>query len=80
MLTAEFLTDREALVYTSGSSLREGTSGPGYWVFTPARLAGLAAAREKLRAACPRATPRLQERAEARTLALDASAGPETSA
>ncbi len=39
-VTAEFLNDREALVYTSGSSLREGTSGPGYWVFTPARLAG----------------------------------------
>jgi surfeit locus 1 family protein len=37
-LTAEFLNDREALVYTSGSSLREGSSGPGYWVFTPARL------------------------------------------
>jgi surfeit locus 1 family protein len=36
---AEFLNDREALVYTSGSSLREGSSGPGYWVFTPARLA-----------------------------------------
>src|SRR6266852_152411 len=39
-LTAEFLNDREALVYTSGSSLREGSSGPGYWVFTPARLRG----------------------------------------
>jgi surfeit locus 1 family protein len=38
-MTAEFLNDREALVYTSGSSLREGSSGPGYWVFTPARLA-----------------------------------------
>ncbi len=37
--TAEFLNDREALVYTSGSSLREGSGGPGYWVFTPARLA-----------------------------------------
>jgi surfeit locus 1 family protein len=36
---AELLNDREALVYTSGSSLREGISGPGYWVFTPARLA-----------------------------------------
>jgi surfeit locus 1 family protein len=39
-MTAEFLNDQEALVYTSGSSLREGTGGPGYWVFTPARLAG----------------------------------------
>jgi surfeit locus 1 family protein len=39
-MTAEFLNDREALVYTSGSTLREGSGGPGYWVFTPARLAG----------------------------------------
>jgi surfeit locus 1 family protein len=38
-MTAEFLNDREALVYTIGSSLREGSGGPGYWVFTPARLA-----------------------------------------
>jgi surfeit locus 1 family protein len=37
--TAEFLNDREATVYTSGSTLREGSgSGPGYWIFTPARL------------------------------------------
>jgi surfeit locus 1 family protein len=34
-----FLHDKEALVYTSGSSLRRDVSGPGYWVFTPARLA-----------------------------------------
>jgi surfeit locus 1 family protein len=39
-MTAEFLNDREALVYTSGSALREGSGRPGYWVFTPARLAG----------------------------------------
>src|SRR5260370_41947655 len=39
-VTAEFLNDREALAYTSGPSLREGGSGPGYWGFTPARLAG----------------------------------------
>ena len=39
-MTAEFLNDREALVYTGGSTLREATGGPGYWVFTPARLAG----------------------------------------
>ncbi len=32
----EFRNDREALVYTSGSTLRPDTSGPGYWVFTPA--------------------------------------------
>jgi len=39
-MTAEFLNDQEALVYTSGSTLRQGSGGPGYWVFTPARLAG----------------------------------------
>jgi surfeit locus 1 family protein len=39
-MTAEFLNDREALVYTSGSALREGSGRPGYWVFTPARLQG----------------------------------------
>lgn len=33
----EFRNDQEALVYTSGSTLRADTSGPGYWVFTPAR-------------------------------------------
>jgi surfeit locus 1 family protein len=37
-VTAEFLNDREATVYTNGSTLREGSSGPGYWIFTPARL------------------------------------------
>jgi surfeit locus 1 family protein len=35
----EFLHDREALVFTSGSALRPDASGPGYWVLTPARLA-----------------------------------------
>jgi len=40
-MTAEFLNDREALVYTGGgSTLREASSGPGYWIFTPARLEG----------------------------------------
>jgi surfeit locus 1 family protein len=38
--SAEFLHDKEALVYTPGSALRPDVSGPGYWVFTPARLAG----------------------------------------
>jgi surfeit locus 1 family protein len=38
-LRAEFANDREALVYTGGSSLRETTGGPGYWIFTPARVA-----------------------------------------
>jgi surfeit locus 1 family protein len=38
-LRGEFLHDREALVYTTGSSMREGSGSPGYWVFTPARLA-----------------------------------------
>ena len=37
-VTAEFLNDREGLVYTGGSTLREDGGGPGYWVFTPARL------------------------------------------
>jgi hypothetical protein len=49
-------------------------------VMTPARLAGLAAAREKSRAACPRATSRPQDRAEARTLDLETFAGPEAGA
>jgi surfeit locus 1 family protein len=38
-MTAEFLNDREALVYTGGSTLREAGGGQGYWVFTPARFA-----------------------------------------
>ncbi len=33
----EFRHDREALVYTTGSTLRTDVSGPGYWVFAPAR-------------------------------------------
>jgi surfeit locus 1 family protein len=37
-LTAQFQNDKEAFVYTTGSSMRSDTSGPGYWVFTPARL------------------------------------------
>ena len=36
--TAEFLNDKEALVFTTGSSLHGGDAGPGYWVFTPARV------------------------------------------
>lgn len=39
-VTAEFLNDREAMVYTVGSSMRDGPAGPGYWIFTPARLDG----------------------------------------
>ncbi len=42
--TAEFLNDKAAAVYTSGSTLRDRGSGPGYWVFTPARVIGGAAA------------------------------------
>jgi surfeit locus 1 family protein len=38
--TGEFAHDQEALVYTAGSSLRDDVAGPGYWVFTPARLPG----------------------------------------
>jgi surfeit locus 1 family protein len=37
---AELLNDKEALVYTTGSSLRADSSGPGYWVFVPARVDG----------------------------------------
>jgi surfeit locus 1 family protein len=37
---AEFLDGEEALVYTTGSSLRPDVKGPGYWVFAPARLPG----------------------------------------
>lgn len=39
-VTAEFLHDKEALVYTTGSALRADVHGVGYWVFTPARVAG----------------------------------------
>lgn len=37
---AEFLEGQEALAYTAGSSLRPDVKGQGYWVFSPARLAG----------------------------------------
>jgi surfeit locus 1 family protein len=37
---AEFLPGEEALVYSPGSSLRPDVSGPGYFVFAPARLTG----------------------------------------
>ncbi len=36
---AELINDKEALVFTTGSSLRN-DSGPGYWVFAPARIPG----------------------------------------
>ena len=36
----EFLAGEEALVYSAGSSLRPDAAGPGYWVFSPARLTG----------------------------------------
>lgn len=35
---ARFGIGQEALVFTSGSTLRPDVSGPGYWVFSPARL------------------------------------------
>lgn len=38
--SAAFLHDQEAHVYTAGSALRADVSGPGYWVFTPAKLPG----------------------------------------
>jgi surfeit locus 1 family protein len=37
--TAAFLHEEEALVYAGSSALRRDAAGPGYWVFTPARLA-----------------------------------------
>jgi surfeit locus 1 family protein len=36
----EFLNDREALVYASGSPFRNDATTPGYWVFTPIQVAG----------------------------------------
>lgn len=36
---AAFVPGAEALVYARGSALRSDVSGPGYWVFAPARLA-----------------------------------------
>ena len=37
--TATFEPGKEALVYAAASAFRPDVSGPGYWVFTPARLA-----------------------------------------
>jgi cytochrome oxidase assembly protein ShyY1 len=37
---AELMPGQEALIFTSGSSFRPDVSGPGYWVFAPARLPG----------------------------------------
>jgi surfeit locus 1 family protein len=39
-MMAAFENDKEGLVFTGGSTLRDDGGGPGYWVFTPARLAG----------------------------------------
>jgi surfeit locus 1 family protein len=36
--SAAFVPGAEALVYTSGSTLRSDVSGPGYWVFAPAEI------------------------------------------
>ena len=36
---ATIAPDADVLVYTPGSAFRTDVSGPGYWVFTPARLA-----------------------------------------
>jgi surfeit locus 1 family protein len=38
-LSAAFVPDTEALVYTAASASRSDVSGPGYWVFALARLA-----------------------------------------
>src|SRR4029079_19246859 len=40
IIPAEFRDGEETLVYTAGSPLRRDVKGPGYWVFTPAQLAG----------------------------------------
>jgi surfeit locus 1 family protein len=37
---ATFDNSKEALVFAAPSTFRPDVSGPGYWVFTPARLAG----------------------------------------
>ncbi len=37
---AEFLIDQQAFVYAAGSALRGDASGPGFWVFAPARVTG----------------------------------------
>src|SRR5262249_20221418 len=37
--SAELDHGQEALVYAAASAFRPDVSGPGYWVFTPARLA-----------------------------------------
>ena len=37
---AEFIAGEEALVYTNGSAFRPDVKGIGYWVLSPARLAG----------------------------------------
>ncbi|HWP27564.1 MAG TPA: SURF1 family cytochrome oxidase biogenesis protein [Xanthobacteraceae bacterium] len=39
MFHAELAPNEQALVFTVGSRLRPDVSGPGYWVFAPARLA-----------------------------------------
>jgi surfeit locus 1 family protein len=36
---AQVQKSKEALVYTTGSTFRPDVSGPGYWVFAPAKLA-----------------------------------------
>jgi len=38
VFTATFDDSKEALVYAAASAFRPDVSGPGYWVFTPARL------------------------------------------
>jgi cytochrome oxidase assembly protein ShyY1 len=40
VFAATIAPDREALVYAVGSTVRSDVTGPGYWVFAPAELAG----------------------------------------
>jgi surfeit locus 1 family protein len=39
-LDADFVRGRDALVFATGSAFRPDVSGPGHWVFTPARVSG----------------------------------------
>jgi surfeit locus 1 family protein len=39
-VTVTFLHDGEAHLYSAGSPFRTDVTGAGYWIFTPARLAG----------------------------------------
>ena len=48
-MRAEFLSDSDALVYTSGSAIRDDVKGAGYFVFSPAQPGRRAAGRGQSR-------------------------------